>query len=76
MTKSLLQGITFFSCLCCKSNSDDNYFHNFYHGVSVLHVSYLSLIIERVQEWITPLDMLACLTAALCHDIDHPVGFF
>ena len=48
-----------------------NSFHCFRHGWSVLHVSYL-ILRHGASDYLEPLDVLAVLVAALCHDIDHP----
>lgn len=53
-------------------NYHPNPFHNFTHGFSVMHVTYLILTSKDGPRILSTLDVLACLTAALCHDIDHP----
>ena len=49
----------------------DNPFHNFQHGFSVLHITYLTLR-SGPAAYLTSLDILGVLVAALCHDLDHP----
>jgi GAF domain-containing protein len=49
-----------------------NPFHNFFHGVGVMHIVYMLLLNCGFNEYFEPIDKLACLTGALCHDIDHP----
>lgn len=51
---------------------DENPFHNWNHGWDVMHTTFMLLHhtpADSVLEW---LEILAVLTAALCHDIDHP----
>jgi dual 3',5'-cyclic-AMP and -GMP phosphodiesterase 11 len=50
----------------------DNPFHNWVHAFSVLHVTYLQLLQTQASQWLTSLDVLGVLVAAICHDIDHP----
>ena len=49
----------------------ENPFHNFKHGFSVMHVTYL-ILREGAASCLTSLDILAALVSALCHDLDHP----
>jgi hypothetical protein len=46
-------------------------FHNFKHGWSQMHVSYM-ILRHGASDYLTPLDMLAVLIGGLCHDLDHP----
>jgi dual 3',5'-cyclic-AMP and -GMP phosphodiesterase 11 len=48
-----------------------NPFHNFKHGFSVTHVTYL-ILRSGAASCLTSLDILAALVSALCHDLDHP----
>ena len=48
-----------------------NPFHNFNHAFSVLHLTYM-IILSGANEKLLPIDLLALLIAALCHDLDHP----
>eukprot|EP00603_Paraphysomonas_imperforata_P002959 CAMPEP_0114431374 /NCGR_PEP_ID=MMETSP0103-20121206/10567_1 /TAXON_ID=37642 ORGANISM="Paraphysomonas imperforata, Strain PA2" /NCGR_SAMPLE_ID=MMETSP0103 /ASSEMBLY_ACC=CAM_ASM_000201 /LENGTH=791 /DNA_ID=CAMNT_0001600937 /DNA_START=115 /DNA_END=2490 /DNA_ORIENTATION=+ len=50
---------------------DDVHFHNFKHAWSVMHMSYL-ILRHGASNYLTPLDILTVLLAALCHDLDHP----
>eukprot|EP01111_Echinosteliopsis_oligospora_P016007 TRINITY_DN6516_c0_g1_i1.p1 TRINITY_DN6516_c0_g1~~TRINITY_DN6516_c0_g1_i1.p1 ORF type:complete len:503 (-),score=113.10 TRINITY_DN6516_c0_g1_i1:125-1633(-) len=52
----------------------ENRYHNFVHAFDVTHASFSFLTIMNAQEYLTHLDILALLTASLCHDLDHP-GF-
>ncbi len=47
-------------------------FHNLFHAVGVTHVSFVIIKITHVNSLLRPLDKLALLIAAFCHDIDHP----
>ena len=49
----------------------DNAFHNFKHGFSVMHITYL-ILRSGPAAYLTSLDILAALVSALCHDLDHP----
>ena len=51
----------------------DNPFHNLYHAFSVTLAAYiLAYRTELGRQSLGPLDRLACVLAALCHDLDHP----
>eukprot|EP00752_Nemacystus_decipiens_P001857 g1789.t1 len=47
-------------------------FHNLIHAVSVTHASFAIIKTTQVNSLLRPLDKLALLVAAFCHDIDHP----
>lgn len=47
-------------------------FHNLIHAVSVTHASFAIIKTTQVDSLLRPLDKLALLVAAFCHDIDHP----
>eukprot|EP00903_Cladosiphon_okamuranus_P017086 g15744.t2 len=49
-----------------------NAFHNIIHAVSVTHVSFTIVKTTEISSLLRPLDKLALLVAAFCHDIDHP----
>ena len=49
-----------------------NPFHNWHHGFSVLHFSYLQLRCTDALNFLTSIEVLSLLIASLCHDIDHP----
>jgi len=56
-----------------RQNYHDNPFHNWYHGFSVLHFSYISLrLLTNCSEFLTQHDVLALMISSLCHDVDHP----
>ena len=52
-------------------NYRQNSYHNFYHAVGVMHVAFMFLN-NCAADFVTPMDCLAILLAALCHDLDHP----
>lgn len=58
--------------LAIRQHYHQNPFHNFLHGFSVLHATYLILSDEKSFVSFTSLEKLACMIAALCHDVDHP----
>mmetsp|Transcript_19466 Transcript_19466/g.67115 ORF Transcript_19466/g.67115 Transcript_19466/m.67115 type:complete len:434 (-) Transcript_19466:674-1975(-) len=50
-----------------------NPYHNFEHGVSVMHCCFVTLTkSKRCVAALSPLDIFALKVAAFCHDIDHP----
>lgn len=52
-----------------------NPYHNYRHGVSVMHVAFLAMARSFAAAVVfSPLERLATLLAALCHDADH-TGF-
>ena len=50
----------------------DHPFHNFRHGFSVMQTAYILLRDGGMAEAVSAVDVLAAITSALCHDIDHP----
>jgi hypothetical protein len=63
--------LTLFIGLVCE-HYNRNHFHNFQHAVNVLHMTYKLLIESGLIEKLKPIITLACLIAAISHDIDHP----
>ena len=58
--------------ICCvRGKYRDNPFHNWYHGFSVLHFSYVFANLIGF-DWLTRLELLSVFISSLCHDIDHP----
>jgi GAF domain-containing protein len=50
-----------------------NPFHNWKHGFSALHFTYLSLrVMSKAADYLNPMDLLGVMIASLCHDVDHP----
>uniref|UniRef100_A0A5F9DG10 Phosphodiesterase n=1 Tax=Oryctolagus cuniculus TaxID=9986 RepID=A0A5F9DG10_RABIT len=58
--------------LCVHDNYRNNPFHNFRHCFCVAQMMYSMVWLCRLQEKFPPLDILTLLTAAICHDLDHP----
>jgi hypothetical protein len=50
----------------------DNPYHNFQHAFDVAQMCLLFLTKSELREYLTKNDILALLTAALCHDLCHP----
>ena len=47
-------------------------FHNFYHAFNVTQTMYFFLKTGGGHRVLGPLEIMACLIAAICHDCDHP----
>ncbi|PAA52417.1 hypothetical protein BOX15_Mlig001064g1 [Macrostomum lignano] len=47
-------------------------FHNFHHCFMVAQMSYALTWINSLSEIYSPLELFCLLTAAICHDLDHP----
>lgn len=54
-----------------RENYPGNPFHNFYHGFSVMHSTYLLLYSTKAEETFNNSEVLSMLIASLCHDIGH-----
>ncbi|KAK4300621.1 hypothetical protein Pmani_027186 [Petrolisthes manimaculis] len=50
----------------------ENSYHNSTHAADVLHATAYFLDRERMRQLMDPLDVVACLIAAVVHDVDHP----
>ena len=51
----------------------DNHYHNWHHGASVVHVSFVIMQASTaVKNALPMLHRLALLLSAICHDVDHP----
>lgn len=46
-------------------------YHNFEHAVYILQGVFLLLMTEKFEKFFEPIDKLALLIAALCHDVEH-----
>ncbi|KAM5126663.1 high affinity cGMP-specific 3',5'-cyclic phosphodiesterase 9A-like [Mantella aurantiaca] len=55
-----------------KSRYRENPFHNFHHAVCVTQMMYSLTHLCRLQEVVTPDDVMMMMVAALCHDLEHP----
>uniref|UniRef100_A0A671XWK4 Phosphodiesterase n=1 Tax=Sparus aurata TaxID=8175 RepID=A0A671XWK4_SPAAU len=60
--------------LCIHDNYKNNPFHNFRHCFCVTQMMYSMICLCSLQEKFTQVDVLILMTAAVCHDLDHP-GF-
>ncbi|XP_041858243.1 high affinity cGMP-specific 3',5'-cyclic phosphodiesterase 9A isoform X2 [Melanotaenia boesemani] len=60
--------------LCVRDSYRNNPFHNFRHCFCVTQMMYSMIYLCKLQEKLTQLDVLVLMTAAVCHDLDHP-GF-
>ncbi|XP_062258428.1 high affinity cGMP-specific 3',5'-cyclic phosphodiesterase 9A isoform X2 [Platichthys flesus] len=60
--------------LCIHDNYRNNAFHNFRHCFCVTQMMYSMICLGSLQEKFTQVDILILMTAAVCHDLDHP-GF-
>ncbi|XP_028824038.1 high affinity cGMP-specific 3',5'-cyclic phosphodiesterase 9A [Denticeps clupeoides] len=58
--------------LCINDNYRSNPFHNFRHCFCVTQMMYSMIHLCSLQEKFTPLEILILMTAAVCHDLDHP----
>uniref|UniRef100_A0A672ZE85 Phosphodiesterase n=1 Tax=Sphaeramia orbicularis TaxID=375764 RepID=A0A672ZE85_9TELE len=56
------------------TNYRNNPFHNFRHCFCVTQMMYSMIWLCSLQEKFTQVDILILMTAAVCHDLDHP-GF-
>ncbi|XP_042211395.1 uncharacterized protein LOC121858828 isoform X2 [Homarus americanus] len=61
----------------CFSLIEDGYhssnpYHNAIHAADVTQAMHCYLQEDKIREHMTPLEMLAALVAAVCHDLDHP----
>lgn len=63
--------LTNFISLVCE-NYNRNYFHNFQHAINILQMTYNLLIESKLIGKLKPVIVLACLIAAISHDVDHP----
>ncbi|XP_069812078.1 high affinity cGMP-specific 3',5'-cyclic phosphodiesterase 9A-like [Dendropsophus ebraccatus] len=50
----------------------ENPFHNFRHGFCVTQMMYSVIGLCRLQDLLSPEDIVTLMVAALCHDVDHP----
>jgi len=49
-----------------------NPYHNFQHAFQVFQATYSLLVSFEFSKYLSNMDILSVLLAALCHDIDHP----
>ncbi|XP_012926806.1 high affinity cGMP-specific 3',5'-cyclic phosphodiesterase 9A isoform X2 [Heterocephalus glaber] len=58
--------------LCVHDNYRNNPFHNFRHCFCVAQMMYSMVWLCNLQEKFSQMDILILMTAAVCHDLDHP----
>nr|XP_013001536.1 high affinity cGMP-specific 3',5'-cyclic phosphodiesterase 9A isoform X3 [Cavia porcellus] len=58
--------------LCVHDNYRNNPFHNFRHCFCVTQMMYSMVWLCNLQEKFSQMDILVLMTAAICHDLDHP----
>ncbi|XP_072541628.1 high affinity cGMP-specific 3',5'-cyclic phosphodiesterase 9A isoform X2 [Salminus brasiliensis] len=58
--------------LCIHDNYRNNPFHNFRHCFCVTQMMYSMIYLCNLQEKFSQVDVLILMTAAVCHDLDHP----
>ncbi|XP_067848512.1 high affinity cGMP-specific 3',5'-cyclic phosphodiesterase 9A isoform X2 [Heptranchias perlo] len=58
--------------LCIHDNYRNNPFHNFRHCFCVTQMMYSMISLCNLQEKFTQVDILILMSAAVCHDLDHP----
>ncbi|XP_041490546.1 high affinity cGMP-specific 3',5'-cyclic phosphodiesterase 9A isoform X2 [Microtus oregoni] len=58
--------------LCVHDNYRNNPFHNFRHCFCVTQMMYSMVWLCGLQEKFSQMDILVLMTAAICHDLDHP----
>nr|XP_042715144.1 high affinity cGMP-specific 3',5'-cyclic phosphodiesterase 9A isoform X3 [Chrysemys picta bellii] len=58
--------------LCIHDNYRNNPFHNFRHCFCVTQMMYSMISLCNLQEKFPQVDILILMTAAVCHDLDHP----
>nr|XP_040143012.1 high affinity cGMP-specific 3',5'-cyclic phosphodiesterase 9A isoform X1 [Ictidomys tridecemlineatus] len=58
--------------LCVHDNYRNNPFHNFRHCFCVTQMMYSMIWLCGLQEKFSQVDIMVLMTAAVCHDLDHP----
>ncbi|KAI1241487.1 hypothetical protein IHE44_0004960 [Lamprotornis superbus] len=58
--------------LCIHDNYRNNPFHNFRHCFCVTQMMYSMISLCSLQDKFSQIDILILMTAAVCHDLDHP----
>ncbi|CAF0709845.1 unnamed protein product [Brachionus calyciflorus] len=58
--------------LCIQANYRNNPFHNFRHCFCVAQMMYGMIHLCNLQSCMSKTDLATLLTAAICHDLDHP----
>jgi hypothetical protein len=55
-----------------RHNYQHNPYHNFHHACDVMQMVFFMLVSTDLPSFLTKLDTLSLLLAALCHDVQHP----
>lgn len=50
----------------------ENQYHNFHHGVDVMHTTYRLLMTSKLNHSFSQLELFSMLLAAISHDLGHP----
>ncbi|XP_069491754.1 high affinity cGMP-specific 3',5'-cyclic phosphodiesterase 9A [Ambystoma mexicanum] len=58
--------------LCIHDNYRNNPFHNFRHCFCVAQMMYSMISLCNLREKLSQTEVLILMTAAICHDLDHP----
>ncbi|ESP02206.1 hypothetical protein LOTGIDRAFT_157364 [Lottia gigantea] len=58
--------------LCVQENYRNNPFHNFRHCFCVTQMMYGMIHLCRLWDYVSTEDLGILMTAAVCHDLDHP----
>ncbi|RNA26068.1 high affinity cGMP-specific 3 -5 -cyclic phosphodiesterase 9A-like isoform X2 [Brachionus plicatilis] len=58
--------------LCIQANYRNNPFHNFRHCFCVAQMMYGMIHLCNLQSCMTKIEIATLITAAICHDLDHP----
>lgn len=59
-------------CIVLKFRYQDVPFHNWRHAACVTHITYFLIQNTQAGKYLDPIHHLVLLTAAICHDLDHP----
>lgn len=51
---------------------NENTYHNFKHGCDVTHTSYRLMVVPKLNNILSDLEVFAVLVGAIAHDIGHP----
>jgi len=62
---------SFMGRLIFKYNKRNNPFHNFTHGVTVLHGCYYLTTVKKINDLLNKLEKFSLMFAGLCHDVNH-----
>mmetsp|Transcript_26366 Transcript_26366/g.34655 ORF Transcript_26366/g.34655 Transcript_26366/m.34655 type:complete len:883 (-) Transcript_26366:260-2908(-) len=60
------------TCEAIANEYKDQHYHNFKHGVDVCYTTFKLLQLSRMNNFVSQIDLIAMLVAALGHDAGHP----